>query len=137
MKLGITITAGLSALLLAGCGSGGSPADQASALLAKTGAAKDGPAYMVAVGSNKAECSTGAAEADGTLGDFYVNACTFPSASDVAGYIAEGQYAASAAIIQVGSQELVLVIPIANTIDPPPSAFVNDVAGKVGGTVYS
>ena len=133
----ITLVALVLVFALAGCGGSSSPAAQASALLAKTRASPSGAAYMVGTDSSVAECSTGAAEADGTLGADYINACVFPSSSDLAAYVAGGQYAASAALIQVGSDQLVLVIPIANTIDPPPAAVVQNIAGKVGGTVYS
>lgn len=133
-----TALAVLTVLVLAGCGGSSSPGAQASALLAKTGASSSGPAYMVAPDSPSAECSTGAAEADGTLGNGdTVNACVFPSAQDVASFVSGGDYAASAGLIQVGTDELVLVISAGLTTDPPPSAFVQSIASRVGGTVYS
>lgn len=129
----------LTVLVMAGCGgNSASPATQASTLLAKTGASSSGPAYMVGLDSSSAECSTGAAEADGQLGNGDpVYACVFPSAQDLAGYVASGQYAAASGLIQVGSDGLVLVVNSGLTTDPPPTALVDDIASKVGGTIYS
>jgi len=126
----------LIVLLLAACGSSPStPTAQASALLSQAGATPSGPAYMAISGSSS-NCATGAADADGSIGNEYVDVCVFPSNDQLVSYINSGDYAAGAALIQVGQTALIEVDP-EGSYNPPPASLVQSIASKVGGSVYN
>lgn len=132
----------LLALALAACGGGGNslPVTPAAAagLLAKTGAAATSPAYLAGPDTRN-ECSVGAAEADGQLGaGNYVYVCIFGTNAELVAYVKDGSlYAAASSLIEVGQTALVEVDNTGNSIDPPPASLTNEIATRVGGSVYS
>ncbi len=121
---------------LTACGGPSTPTATASGLLSKTGATSSGPAYMAISGSSS-NCATGAADADGSLGNEYVDVCVFPSNDQLVSYINSGGYAAGAALIQVGQTALIEVDPQGYNSDSPPASLVQSIASKVGGSVYN
>jgi len=123
-------------LALAACGGSSSPTASATALLAKTGANPSGPAYMALSGPSS-NCTTGAADADGTLGNEYVTVCVFGDNNQMIDYITDGGYAAGAALIQVGQTDLIEVSPEGYGGGSPPASLVQSITGKVGGSVYT
>jgi hypothetical protein len=107
-------------LALAACGSGtpSTPTAAASALLSKAGATASGPAYMAVSGSTS-NCATGAAEADGGIGNENVDVCVFASNGQLVSYINSGDYAAGAALIQVG-QTTLIEVDLEDSYNAPP-----------------
>jgi hypothetical protein len=134
-------TAGLAAasiviLGLAGCGGSSSPTTQASAILAKTGATGDGPAYKVTNNNESSSaCNPGDAEADGHLSDnSQVNVCVATSNAERANGLADAIAAKSDVPIQVGKTTLVYVT--SNGVDSLPKARMEAIAAKIGGTYW-
>lgn len=138
MKRTIIVAGLASLLLLTGCGGSSSPTGTAASLLNKTGATGSTSPYTVtpeATNAPDTQCPVGAAEADGMIGQNEVSVCVFSSEPELQGFIAAGdQYGASDALILVGQDALILVIPPGVGTPPPPSrGVVQSVTSKTGG----
>ncbi len=124
----------LAAVALTACSSGPpSPVSTAASVLAASGAAPEGAAYMVTADiaqGNGAACDAGSAEADGTLDGATVNVCVLPSQaqrdSDEVTAMEAGP--AGGGLIAVGGLTLVYVIGGS-------PAMVAQMAKAAGGTV--
>ena len=122
-----------SLLLLAGCGGSNSPTGTAASLLNKTGATGSTSPYTVtpeATNAPDTQCSVGAGEADGMIGQNEVSVCVFNDNAELQGFVSAGNYAAEAGLVQVGQNVLIII----DGQDGPPTAGVmQSVISATGG----